>query len=154
MKKITLQTISHLMPAHMWLMIAFAQALAATLGSLYFSDIVGIVPCKLCWYQRIPMYPLVIMIPMALYFKDRMIAWYGLALSIVGWLIAFYQNVIYYDERFNTGLGETIAITCNDGVPCTGETINWLGFITIPLLSLIGFSILIFCFFMYKKRTD
>jgi disulfide bond formation protein DsbB len=127
------------------LYLAFFQALIATLGSLYFSEVMKLVPCVLCWYQRIFMYPLVILIPMGILQKDKQIYKYVLGLSIPGFLIAVYHNLLY-----NGIIPESIA-PCVQGISCTTRQIVWFGFITIPLLSLTAFSVITVIMLIYKK---
>lgn len=118
------------------LLIAWAASLISTLGSLYFSEIMKFVPCDLCWYQRIFMYPLVFILGIAAIRKDTSVAIYSLILSAVGGLISLY----HYSIQKISFLSNT-APACGR-VPCTGEYVNWFGFITIPLLASIGFTII------------
>src|SRR5690348_8318165 len=82
--------------AKIFLYVAWIQAIAATLGSLYFSEIAKFPPCVLCWYQRICMYPLVVILGVALLKRDKWVHWYVLPLATVGWLIGLYHNLLYY----------------------------------------------------------
>lgn len=115
---------------------AWVQALLAMMGSLYFSEIRHFPPCVLCWYQRIAMYPLVIILAWVMI--NRVQAWKALILpfSIIGMLIAGYHCLLYYKI-----LPEAIA-PCTAGVSCTTQFIEYFGFITIPLLSLIAFTLI------------
>jgi disulfide bond formation protein DsbB len=115
---------------------AWIASFIATLGSLYFSEILQYTPCELCWYQRIFMYPLVIILGIGVFKKDASIALYTLILSGIGGCISIY----HYSIQKIDFLGEHSA-SCGI-VPCTGEYINWLGFITIPFLALIAFIII------------
>ena|SRR3989304_5050669 len=127
------------------LYLAWLQALIATLGSLFFSEVMHFTPCVLCWYQRICMYPLVAILGVGILGKDKNIYKYVLPLSIIGWLIAGYHNLIYYRI-----LPEAIA-PCIVGVSCTTKFFAWFGFITIPLLSWIAFTVISICMLMYKQ---
>lgn len=118
--------------------IALVQALVATLGSLFFSEVMKWAPCTLCWYQRILMYPLVLLIPVGIIKKDKSLPLYVLPISIVGGLIALYHNLLYYHI-----LPESAA-PCTAGISCTTRFFAWFGFITIPLLSLVAFVIITF----------
>lgn len=109
--------------------LAFLQAVVAMTGSLYFSEVMHLVPCVLCWYQRITMYPLVLITLVGMLRKDAKIYQYVLPLSITGFLIASYHVLLYYGI-----LPESIA-PCQAGISCTTRTIEWFGFVTIPLLS-------------------
>jgi disulfide bond formation protein DsbB len=108
----------------------------ATLGSLYFSDIKGFIPCELCWYQRIFMYPLSILLGIATFYNERQIIKYALPLSIIGGGISLF----HYMEQKVPGFAEIKP--CTQGVPCTAEYINWFGFITIPFLALTAFILI------------
>jgi len=114
-------------------------------GSLFFSEVLKYPPCILCWYQRIFMYPLVVIFLVALIKKTHDFYLYALPLSVFGWLIAVYHNLLYYKI-----LPESNA-PCLLGVSCTTKFIEWFGFITIPLLSLVAYSVIIFCLLSYKK---
>lgn len=130
------------------LYIAWIQSVIATAGSLYFSEIMHFPPCVLCWYQRICMYPLVILIAVGILTKDKKMPLYVLPLAIIGWGIAAFHNLLYYKI-----LPESAA-PCVAGVSCTTKFISWFGFVTIPLLSLIAFSVIIGCIgvFLYVDR--
>src|SRR3989344_2591817 len=78
------------------LYIAWAMALMGTVGSLYFSEIRDFAPCQLCWYQRIVMYPLVLVIGAGIILKDRNVFYYAFPLAAIGTLIGVYQNLLYY----------------------------------------------------------
>ncbi len=117
----------------MYYYIAWFQAAVATAGSLFFSEVMGLPPCVLCWYQRIAMYPLVVIMGIALVRRDRAIAIYSLPFALAGLAIAAYHNLLYYGV-----IAESI-IPCTSGVSCTSKQLEWLGFVTIPLLSLASF---------------
>lgn len=118
------------------LYLAFAQALVATLGSLYFSEIRHFPPCTLCWYQRILMYPLVLIFAVGILKKDKNVNLYAWPLIAIGWVIALYHNLLYYN------ILPEAAAPCTAGISCTTRFFAWFGFITIPLLSLTAFTIL------------
>jgi len=126
-------------------LIAWLISIIAVLGSLYFSEIRGFVPCELCWYQRVLMYPLAVVLGVGFYRRDRNVGFYALPFSVVGTGLAFvhylHQKTDWFDQ----------AIACTQGVPCSGEYINWLGFITIPFLSLTAFFI-ITCLLLVASR--
>lgn len=116
--------------------ILFLVALVATLGSLYFGEIAKYPPCTLCWYQRICMYPLVIIFGAALWSEDRGYLKYALPLSSIGFVIASYHVLLYY------GIIPDSITPCSQGVSCTTKQIELLGFITIPLMSWVSFLII------------
>lgn len=127
------------------LYLAWVVSLIAVGGSLYFSEALDFVPCKLCWFQRIFMYPLVILLGIASYKNERSAVPYALPLSIIGGSISLY----HYAEQKIPGLANWLP--CTAGVPCNQYYINWLGFVTIPFLALIAF-ILITCFLWVGRR--
>lgn len=129
------------------LYIAWTVAIAATAGSLIFSEIIGLTPCLLCWYQRIAMYPLVVIIAVGIMIKDKKLALYALPLSILGGIIAIIHNLLQW------GFISEAAIPCRIGVSCATKDFNYLGFITIPLLSLAGFLLITICL-LYYWRTN
>jgi len=119
-----------------YLFAAWAASIIAMFGSLYFSEIRQYEPCLLCWYQRILMYPFALILGIAVVKKDYKITFYTMIMSAVGGLISLYhyslQKVPFMADN---------AVTCGR-VPCTGQYINWLGFITIPFLALTAFIII------------
>jgi len=125
--------------------IAWFQALIATLGSLFFSEVMQLTPCVLCWYQRIMMYPLVLILTVGILLRDPRLRFYVLPLSIIGLTIAVYHNLLYYNI-----LPESIA-PCTAGVSCTTRQIEWLGFITIPLMSLAAFTVITLSILFYNR---
>jgi disulfide bond formation protein DsbB len=122
-----------------WVMIFVAWILAAiaTLGSLFFSEIMLYPPCVLCWYQRICMYPLVLLFLVGLFPISKSVVRFTLPLVCIGFFTAIYHNLLYYKI-----LPESAA-PCVQGISCTTIHIQWLGFITIPLLSLVAFSLIL-----------
>ncbi|QRG69495.1 disulfide oxidoreductase [Brevibacillus choshinensis] len=116
---------------------SWGVALIATAGSLFFSEVLKYIPCDLCWYQRILMYPLVILLGVASAKKDYKMSFYTLILSVIGGLISLYHYLIQKVPALHE-LGNACGI-----VPCNSDYINWLGFITIPFLALIAFSLII-----------
>jgi disulfide bond formation protein DsbB len=132
------------------LTLAFFQALAATLGSLFFSEIWGMAPCKLCWIQRIFMYPLVFILPIGIYTQDPKVTRYALPLSLVGFSIALYHTVIYTLTTYFDGVNELVITSCS-GVSCTQAQLDFLGFINIPLLSTLAFLFLTIMLWSHSK---
>ncbi len=127
--------------------VAWAQAAVAASGSLYMSEIAGFLPCLLCWYQRIAMYPLVIIIGVGILRRERKLYQYVLPFSIIGGLIGLYQLLLYY------GVFHESEPTCRAGVSCTTHDVNYFGFVTIPLLSLLAFAVITTCMIiLYRKE--
>ncbi|MEK4244279.1 disulfide oxidoreductase [Psychrobacillus sp. FSL K6-2684] len=126
---------------------AWLVALTSTIGSLFFSERMGFIPCTLCWYQRILMYPLVFLLGVAFYRNDKKIYVYALPLSIIGICVSSY----HYALQKIPSLQEFSA--CTSGVPCSGQYINWFGFVTIPFLALLAFvMITVFMLGLWKKK--
>lgn len=123
-------------------------ATMATLGSLFFSEVMGHLPCVLCWYQRICMYPLVLILPAGLFPFDRSIARYALPLSVVGALIAIFHLLLvagYIPESIKP---------CVQGIPCTEVQAVWFGFVTIPLLSALSFLLITALLILTHRRSQ
>jgi disulfide bond formation protein DsbB len=109
-------------------------ATASALGSLFFSEVMGFAPCVLCWYQRIALFPLVLILPMGLFPFDAKAAKFALPLAIAGLLTAIYHNLLY------AGLIPRSIQPCAQGVSCTEKYIEFFGFISIPFLSLLAMA--------------
>ncbi|GGD63093.1 disulfide oxidoreductase [Paenibacillus nasutitermitis] len=128
------------------LYLSWVVAMVAVGGSLFFSEIMGYEPCKLCWLQRICMYPLIYLLGRASYLNDRKIIGYALPLSILGGCISLY----HYMEQKVPGFADIMP--CTSGIPCSGDYINWLGFITIPFLALIAFILITVFLLLGRSR--
>jgi disulfide bond formation protein DsbB len=115
---------------------AWLVTLVATGGSLYFSEVRHFIPCALCWWQRIFMYPLVFVLGIASFRQDKTAVSYALPLAIVGGLTSVYHIIL----QNTTWLGAPAG--CAVGVPCNAKYINWLGFISIPVLALTAFVLI------------
>jgi disulfide bond formation protein DsbB len=115
---------------------AWLVAAAATLGALFMSEIMGLAPCVLCWWQRIFMFPLVLILALGLFPFDPKVLRYALPLAAIGLLLAGFHVLLTIGI-----IPETLA-PCRDGVPCKAIQIEWFGFVTIPLLSLFAFLVL------------
>lgn len=114
---------------------AWLVALAAMSGSLYFSDVVGFVPCMLCWYQRIAMYPIVFVLGVGLLQKDRTAWRYALPLSSVGLLISLYHISVQYRPSFEI-------IPCGSGVSCSARYMMVYGLVSIPVMAASAFLLI------------
>lgn len=118
------------------LYIALLAAWIAMCGSLYFSEVRGYVPCVLCWYQRILMYPLTAVIAIGLLRRDGNLPYYVLPFSLFGLGVSTYHYLL---EKTDLFAGSSF---CAQGVSCTTQWINWFGFVTIPFLALTAFLII------------
>jgi disulfide bond formation protein DsbB len=126
---------------------AWVVALVATLGSLFFSEVMYFVPCTLCWYQRLCMYPLAIILLVGLLTHDRNVLKYSFIFVLLGLFFSIYHNLIHYE------IIPESASPCVMGVPCSTKYIEWFGFITIPMLSLIAFIFITLFLTNFKKDT-
>ncbi len=118
------------------ILIALLAAWTATLGSLYFSEVLGFIPCSLCWYQRILMYPLSVILLIGLIRKDSGLFFYVLPFSILGIVVSTYHYLLQKTNIF------TSSAVCDTGIPCTTTWINLFGFVTIPFMALTAFLII------------
>jgi len=126
-----------------WLLAALSAG-----GSFFFSYFMDFAPCVLCWYQRICLFPLVIVLACGLFPFDKSVVKFSLPLAIVGWLIAVYHNLLY------SGIIPENIQPCSKGVSCTEEYIDLFGFLTIPMLSLLSFSTIIALLLLVKRRSS
>jgi disulfide bond formation protein DsbB len=129
------------------LFFAFIVALVATGGSLFYSEIAGFEPCKLCWFQRIFMYPLAVLLGLAWLKKDFKFTFYPTVLAVIGAGISIYHNYIYYGgislfpcEPFGLGASS-----------CTKVLVMEFGYVTIPLMALTAFLLIIL--FLNAQRS-
>ena len=115
-------------------------------GSLFFSEVMEFPPCILCWYQRIAMYPLVAIFMVGLFPLSKEVFKYSAPFVALGWLIALWHNLLHL------GIIKEDLSPCREGVSCSTVYINWMGFITIPLLSFVAFSLLGIILFIFYRR--
>ena len=136
--------------SHAWnlLFAAWLVAMIATLGSLFFSEVMMFPPCVMCWYQRICMYPLTLILLVGLFPLDSKVLKYAQPLVGIGLFFALYHNLLYYKI-----LPESVQ-PCSQGVSCTSDYINGFGFITIQLLSLLAFSLIALLLYLFKKKVN
>jgi disulfide bond formation protein DsbB len=132
-----------------WALVFSAWLVAAmsTLGALFLGEVMGFAPCVLCWYQRIFMFPLVFVLAVGLFPFDPRVTRYALPLAVVGWLIAAWHVLL------TAGIIPESATPCTQGVPCGLVQVEWFGFVTIPLLSLVSFTVINALLFITHKST-
>lgn len=114
---------------------AWAVATTCTLGSLYMSDVRHFTPCTFCWYQRICMYPLVVILGIAALRRDRGIWRYALPLAVIG---AGFSTYHYLHERFP----ESVSTTCSVDASCSTLWIWEFHFLSIPGMAWVGFVLI------------
>lgn len=119
----------------MWL--AALVAIVATLGSLYLSEIVHLIPCRFCWFQRIAMYPLAVILPIAAYRKDGMARLYAAILATIGLGIAAYHRLIQAFPDLDSGSCSTT------GPACSAALIMKFEFVTIPYMAFSAFALIL-----------
>lgn len=115
--------------------VALLAAWLAACGSLFFSEVIGWLPCELCWFQRIFMYPLAFIVAIGILRRDRGMYLYVLPLSLIGGAISMYHYLLIKTSLFP-------APPCKSGVSCTVDYLDWFGFINIPFMALTAFSII------------
>ncbi len=115
--------------------IALLAACIAMGSSLFLSEVIGWPPCVLCWYQRILMYPLTLILAIGIWRRDNGLHLYVLPLSIMGAGTSLYHYLLIKTDWFPPP-------PCATGVPCTVDYLNWFGFINIPFLALTAFLII------------
>jgi disulfide bond formation protein DsbB len=126
---------------------AWLVALVSTLGSLFFAEVMKLPPCTLCWYQRICLFPLTVVLAVGIALRDRNLPLYGLPLALVGLGISVYHNLVYYGV-----IPESLS-PCTQGVPCSTRQIELFGFVTIPLMALGAFAAIVAALFAHRNRT-
>ena len=121
---------------HQWAVeIAGSVAVAATLGSLYFSEVADFIPCKLCWYQRIAMYPLAVLLVMAAIRRDRWILLYIRVIAAIGLAVSAYHVWIqWFPEKSNF---------CEFNNPCSARWVEAFDRVTIPQMAGLSFVLII-----------
>ncbi|MFJ8219116.1 MULTISPECIES: disulfide bond formation protein B [Bacillus cereus group] len=127
------------------IVIAWMIATSATVISLVFSEWMKLPPCDLCWYQRMAMYPLVLILGIGMFRKDPYVSTYAFPFVCIGLLIAVYQITI---QAFPTSELKM----CSVGVSCTEDYLNLFGFISIPMLSFVGFLAIIILLYIKPDR--
>jgi disulfide bond formation protein DsbB len=123
-------------------------ATVATLGSLFFSEIMGLKPCVLCWWQRIFMYPLVVILLVGMYPLDRRVVRYALPLAVIGLAFAFYHYLVY------SGYIPESLQPCDQEASCAEIDLELFGFITIPMMSIISYTAIIVMLVMFRNKTQ
>ena len=122
-------------------------ATLATLGSLFFSEVMDLKPCVLCWYQRIFMYPLVVILLVGMFPLDNRVVRYALPLAVIGWIFAVYHYLLY------TGFIPESLAPCDIENSCKDIDLELFGFITIPMLSILSFTAIIVLLVIFRNRT-
>lgn len=130
------------------LFMAWAIALVSTLGVLFIGEVMGQEPCLLCWYQRVCMFPLAIIMGVAAWRNDAGIWLYALPLSVLGWFAAAYHTLLFLKI-----IPEPIKPCSVTGPSCSGEEMIIFGFIPIPLLSLAAFTLIAALLLAVRRKS-
>ncbi len=141
----TAKPLTRFIAAH-GLFLSFLLATAATIGSFFYSNIVGFTPCELCWYQRICLFPQVAIFALGSWFNDRNGSRYGFVLSVVGALIAAYNSYLQMG-------GQELFPCAANGASCAQRFVFEFGYITIPLMSLTAFLLLAALQLIHLRET-
>lgn len=126
--------------------LALLVAALATAGSLYFSEIAGFEPCTLCWYQRIAMYPLVVVLGVGSLGRDGTAVLTGRVLALLGAIVAGYHVALEWIPALDGG-------ACDPTNPCTLVWFRTFGFISLPTLALTAF-LLILTLLAFRPTRD
>jgi disulfide bond formation protein DsbB len=127
-----------------WLLVSISATI-----SIFFSSVLEYQPCVLCWYQRIFLFPLILIFAVGLFPTfDKSVIKYGLPLTIAGGLTALYHTLLY------AGIIPENIQPCSQGVSCTERYFELFGFISIPMLSFFAFSTLVILLIILKRRTS
>ncbi len=125
---------------------AWLIALLATAGALFLGEVMGKAPCVLCWYQRIAMFPLVLVLGVGLLDNDARSARFALPIAAIGWLIALYHCAVFW------GLVTEALSPCGQGGSCADAGVQLAGFVPIPLLSFAAFSAILVLAWPARRR--
>jgi len=130
--------------------ICWLIAMAALFGSLFFSEVMGLKPCVLCWWQRIFIYPLAVLFLVGLFPRknkvDLSVVRYTLPLAVIGLGFAIYHYLVY------SGFIPESLQPCSKDLSCTEINLELMGFVTIPMLSIFAYSAIIILLLIYQKR--
>jgi len=127
--------------------VALLTAWLAMSGSLFFSEVLGWIPCTLCWYQRILMYPLTVLLAVGIIRRDDGLHRYVLPFSLVGAGVSLYHYLLIKTDWFPPP-------PCRAGVPCTVDYLDLFGFINIPFMSLTAFVLIsATCWVIYQTTA-
>lgn len=128
-----------------WL--AWVVALVATVGSLMYSELFHYVPCRLCWFQRIAMYPLAIVLLVGAIRREATVKFYAIPVALIGLVISVYHNVL----QFYPSLEGT---SCDPLVPCSARSIEMFGFMDLPFMAGAGFIVIAVLLAFYTKAEE
>jgi disulfide bond formation protein DsbB len=131
-----------------WLFIAWAVALIASASAVFIGEVMGQVPCNLCWYQRIFMFPLVVILGVSVYRSDFSVWRYALPLSCIGLAIAVFHTLQYFGV-----LPEGIKPCMSEGPSCSGAGMTLWGIVPLPVLSSLSFLVITLSLTFISRRV-
>lgn len=129
----------------LWL--AWLVALVATVGSLIYSEVIHFEPCRLCWYQRIAMYPMAIVLLVGAIRREAVVKFYALPLAVVGLGISAWHYLIQTFPSLSS------SASCDPDVPCSAKYVDVFGFISIPFMAGAGFTLITVLLLLYVKAA-
>lgn len=129
----------------LWL--AWLVALVATAGSLIYSEVIHFEPCRLCWFQRIAMYPLAVVLLVGAIRREVVVKFYALPLAVVGLAISVWHYLIQTFPSLSTGA------SCDPEIPCSAKYVDVFGFISIPFMAGAGFTLITVLLLLYVKAS-
>jgi disulfide bond formation protein DsbB len=126
-----------------WL--AWLVALMASVGSLIYSEVIGFEPCRLCWFQRIAMYPMAVVLLVGAIRRETAVKFYALPLSLVGLGISIWHYLIQSFPSLSEGA------SCNPAIPCSAKYVDIFGFVSIPFMAGAGFTLISVLLLLYVR---
>jgi disulfide bond formation protein DsbB len=127
-----------------WL--AWLVALVATLGSLFYSEVIGFPPCRLCWFQRIAMYPMAVVLLVGAIRREFQVKYYALPLALIGFAISVYHVFVQWFPALE-------GTSCDPNNPCSSKFVEVFGFVTIPFMAGAGFILIAVLLGFYVNQT-
>jgi disulfide bond formation protein DsbB len=128
-----------------WL--AWVVALVCTVGSLVYSEVIHFVPCRLCWFQRIAMYPLSVILLVGAIRREAVVKYYALPLTLIGLAISIYHNLVQLFPTLEGG-------SCDPLNPCSARSIAVFGFMDLPFMAGAGFIVIAVLLAFYTKARE
>jgi disulfide bond formation protein DsbB len=133
-----------------WILpLGFLMALGATVASMFLSSVFDLVPCQLCWYQRVIMFPIPLILGVAILRRDHLVHLYALPFTVLGAIVALYHSLLQWGV-----VGES-SLTCNGTISCADAEVELLGFLTIPFgafLIFVGLTIVMWLQGVYGNK--
>jgi disulfide bond formation protein DsbB len=126
---------------------AWVVAFVCTVGSLIYSEVIHFVPCRLCWYQRIAMYPLSIILFVGAIRREALVKFYALPLALIGLVISIYHYLVQVNPSLEGG-------ACDPTNPCSARYVEEFGFISIPFMAGAGFILIAVLLAFYTKAGE